>query len=139
MPRRRTLALSLADALASADTLPRDAAAVALALRYAALIDAAAPAAKYRAPLQALASLVTAYGDDKSREALDKVRDALAHHSVASDLGPKLHAVLQSLGMTLQGRGVKGGPIGAPSHAVPVQRPIDELRNRRQRPGINAS
>lgn len=51
------------------------------------------------------------------------------------DLGPKLLAVLTSLGMTPTGRGVKGG-----SQGVPVTDKLDELAERRAaRSGTNGA
>lgn len=115
-------------ALRDAPLLPRDTAAVALAKRYAALLDDAAPDAKYGEPLRLIAAALPM--DDQVEKAFRKVADALAQHSVASDLGPKLLAVLASLGMTPAGRGVKGGAQGGPA---PVASKLDELRARRER------
>jgi hypothetical protein len=109
--------------------MPRDAGAVQLARRYAGLIDAAASAVKYRKPLETLERAVRLSDDPDAPEALEKLRDALAAHSVASDLGPKLLAVLTSLGMTLAGRSAKGGAQGGPA----IGGKLDELRARRQR------
>jgi len=53
-----------------------------------------------------------------------------------SDLGPKLLAVLASLGMTPAGRGVKGGK----QDATPVSNALDELEQRRaKRAGTNGA
>ena len=96
---------SLADALILAKIPPWGAGTVALAQRYAALLDEAAPARKYDKALRTLGAAVGLYaGDDASAvvEAFDAVRDALGQHSVASDLGPKLLATLAALNMTLQ-------------------------------------
>ncbi len=112
---RGPLARALGSALSAAATAPEDAAAVALARRYAALIDNAAVASKYREPLRYLRAVVTAYGDEDAVKHLDKIADALAAYSVASDLGPKLLTALTALGMTTAGRnvgGAKGGESG---------------------------
>lgn len=107
-------------------TDPRDAAAERLAVHYAALIDNAAPAAKYRRALATLHAAAATSDDPDVADALDVVQIALAEHSVASDLGPKLLAVLGALGLTTAGRGAaKDGGKRAPSN------PIDELRARR--------
>lgn len=106
------MAKALAEALKTAPTLPRDKSAVALAKRYAELIDNAQYAAKYRAPLRMLRSALPP--DPRLLDAYEKVADALAEHSVASDLGPKLLAVLTSLGMTAAGRSAKGGAADGP-------------------------
>lgn len=114
-------------ALAVAPTKPEDAGAVALARRYAALIDETAPASKYREPLAVLGRAVAVYEDPDAGKALDKIADALAAHSVASDLGPKLLAVLTALGMTTVSRGAKGGGVDVSKQL----NPLDELRKRR--------
>jgi len=114
----------------------RDEAAAALARRYAALIDAAVPSARYaehiaavRAALDTLnaAGLIVGVDYDKHWQ---KITEALAAHSVASDLGPKLLAALTSLGLTLAGRGAKGGTNDAPSAPV-EQSTTDRLREQR--------
>lgn len=105
---------ALDEALKTAPVLPRDAAAVKLARRYAELIDNAAPAAKYRAPLRILYAALPVGAPPPVTEAYDKIKEALAEHSVASDLGPKLLAVLASLGMTAAGRTAKGGAADGP-------------------------
>ncbi len=87
-----TLSTILTRALKDVELLPRDAAAVDVAKRYAKLID------------------------DES--------------SLVADVGPKLLAVLTSLGMTPAGRGSKGG--GGQS-VSPVGSKLDELEERRER------
>jgi hypothetical protein len=109
---------------------PRDVAAERLALTYAELIDNAAPAARYRKALGALTRAVEAYEGldaEDAAEALHTVADALAEHSVASDLGPKLTAVLTALRLTTAARGAAkdGGKRAEPSN------PLDELKARR--------
>lgn len=121
---------AVAVALRTVDSRPEDAGAIALCRRYARLIDHAAPNAKYRKALQTLAIAASESEDEKASEAFHTVADALAEHSVASDLGPKLLAALTSLGLTLAGRGAKGGQ----SDAKPGSR-LDELRERRARKG----
>lgn len=119
-------------ALAVAPTKAEDAGVVALAHRYAALIDNATIAAKYRKPLAVLRRVVALYsGEEDAVDALDKIADALAAHSVASDLGPKLLAALTALGMTVASRGAKGGSGDAPKQSSP----LDELRRRRAQRG----
>lgn len=130
-PRRlRTAVRAALDARDAADS--RDVGTEQLALRYAGLIDDAAPAAKYRRPLDAL-NLALLQVDDQDAvaeavEALRKIRDALAHHSVLSDLGPKLLAALEALQLTPRARTavMKGGNGGS----APAS-PLDELRARR--------
>lgn len=107
------MAKALAAALKTANPPPSDGAAVQLAKQYAELIDRAAPAAKYREALELLAA-ATADASPRVAKALWTVTDALAEHSVHSDLGPKLHALLTALGMTAAGRGVGGGATNGP-------------------------
>lgn len=103
---------ALVEALKEAPVLPRDQGAVALALRYAALIDEATPASKYRDPMRHINRAISP-ADEKALEAWAKIADALAAHSVMSDLGPKLLATLAALGMSVSGRDAKSG--GAPN------------------------
>lgn len=108
---------------------PRDVAAERLALTYAELIDNAAPAAKYRKAMAVLSRAIDAYvglDAEDAAEAFQTVATALAEHSVASDLGPKLQVALTSLGLTTAARGEqKGERRSAPTN------PLDELRARR--------
>lgn len=120
-------------ALVAAPPEDRDSGAVALIKNYAALIDEAAPAARYRKPLERLTRAVDRYfGDDAEQvaEALEVIRTALASHSVASDLGPKLLAALTSLGLTVAGRGARKNDGG---NGDQRRDPLDELFARRQR------
>lgn len=107
-PQSRALDAALIDA----PTLPRDGAAVALARRYAALIDEATPASKYREPLLLISQALP--GDPQIEKAFRTIADALGAHSVASDLGPKLLATLTALGMTATGRAPKVGGGSGP-------------------------
>lgn len=108
---------------------PRDGAAAALALTYAGLIDQAAPAGKYRRPLEVLQRAVSglALEEDDPFEAFQVIATALAEHTVASDLGPKLMQTLAGLGLTTASRGEQRGEgkTRAPSN------PLDELKAKR--------
>lgn len=120
---------ALERALVEAKPATRDAGAVALARRYAALVDGAAVLAKHREPLRVLRRAVDAYDDPEAAgKAFDRIHEALAAHSVASDLGPKLLAALTALGMTVAGRGVKGGE---PSGGIAAR--LDEFTAARAR------
>ena len=121
---------AVAAALRAAELRPEDGAAKALAQRYAALIDEAVPLAKYDKPLRALRQAVRESSDPNAEEHLAKIEVALSAHSVASDLGPKLLAVLTALGMPAAGRGAKGGTGGGT--VSPVASKLDELRERRR-------
>ena len=109
-----SLALALTKSLREADFRPRDHAAVALAKRYAAIIEAAEMAA---------AELAAMKPDDESQaEAVARLAARVETVKVLNDLGPKLLAVLAALGMTpasrtqSQGGGVSGvdsGPADA--------------------------
>lgn len=117
---------ALDEALANLTIEDRDRAAVQLAKHYATLIDESAPASKYREPLLLISQALPR--DEPIELAFRKITDALSAHSVMSDLGPKLLAVLNALGMTPAGRKAKIADDG-------VQRPkgpTDELRERRE-------
>lgn len=115
---------------------PRDAGTRALAERYAALLDEAAPDRSYAKALRVLGEVVEqaleyAGRPDRIREindAWEKVRDALAEHSVASDLGPKLLAALTAQGLSLAGRKEKadgGGQVQAMGNPLQLVRDED--------------
>jgi hypothetical protein len=130
--RSPSLSRSVASAIRSAKNDPKDAAARALAQRYAALIDEAAPAAKYRKALDRLAPAVAFYADEDADQVVDAfntVRTALAEHSVASDLGPKLLAALHALGLTLAARGATKEASGG----KPADSAEDEIARQRAR------
>jgi hypothetical protein len=126
---------ALEEALNGAQIPPTGAAAVALARRYAALLDEPAPAAKYRRHLRVLAAAAkvameqarTDRDETAIAEMVEAVTTALAEHSVASDLGPKLLATLQGLGMVLPA--VKAPTSDGPATAATSAR--DELKARR--------
>lgn len=88
---------------------PLDAGTAQLAEHYALLIDNAAPSRSYATALRVLGNFLDGALSSIPEEspvytqvsgAWDKVSSALAEHSVASDLGPKLLAALQQLGLT---------------------------------------
>ena len=110
--------------LSETPILGRDAAAAALARRYARLIDDAAVAARYDEPLRKIRDALP--DDDGVAEAYHKIVVALSEHSTTSDLGPKLLAALAACGMTPASRIAKNGGPGAPVVS-------DELRALRDR------
>jgi hypothetical protein len=111
------------------DPDPRDGAAAALALRYAGLMDEPTPAGRYRRPLEVLARSVIGLEleEDDPQEALQVIVTALAEHTVASDLGPKLLAVLAGLGLTAVSRGEQRGE----GKKDAPRDPLDELKAKR--------
>jgi hypothetical protein len=130
-------------ALTAATLDDRDRGTAELCRRYAILIDNATPASKYKAPFDALRLAVEqAAGVDPdvkpAYDALDKIETALAEHTVASDLGPKLLAALTSLGLSVAGRAGKtsgGTPDVGAAPARTVEQPRsqrDEIRARRE-------
>jgi hypothetical protein len=132
------MARAVGASLAEAKLGKADQGAAALCRRYARLIDNAAPAAKYRESLEAvqraldtLAVLDPVVGVDYMKH-WAKITDALAEHTVASDLGPKLLVALTSLGLTLAGRGAKGGTTGDGAPARPAST-TDRLREQREK------
>lgn len=112
-------------ALSSVQIEPKDAAAAQLARHYAELIDNAAPSKKYAKALDWLATVESESPNADEHERT--ICAALAEHSVASDLGPKLLAALTSLGMT---PAAAGGVVVPPPASKPKS-PLDELRQRR--------
>lgn len=133
------MARAVSAALSAATIDERDRGTAELARRYAALIDNATPASKYRAPLDELAQAI-GYAEDieAAEKALDKIKDALAAHSVASDLGPKLLAALGALGLSVAGRAGKtiGSTDGGAAATQPAARPetqLERLRRERER------
>lgn len=127
---------ALDEALNNVTVQTRDKAAVALARRYAALLDEAAPASRYREPLLLISQALPA--DPPIEKAFRTIADALGAHSVASDLGPKLLAVLTALGMTPAGRGAKDAtppPDGKPKGKADELAERREERERKRREG----
>lgn len=134
-----SIAEALEGALSSANIPDQSAGAVALARRYARLLDEPAVNAKYRTPLDCLQKVFRHYratvrltptearGLDSAEATLTV---ALAEHSVASDLGPKLLAALTALNLTLPATGTGAKPE-APS-VKPVE-PLDAERAEAQR------
>lgn len=130
MPTQGPMTRAVAAAIRAAATTTdkQDEGAKALARRYAVLIDEATAAAKYGEPLRVLARVVAAAEDpEAAAKAYQKIADALAEHSVASDLGPKLLQALTALGLTPAARGTKQG--GDPRAGI-AQR-LDEFTRRR--------
>lgn len=123
-----TLVDRVGEAVKAATTKPEDAGTIALALEYARLLDAPEPASKYREALEWLHSLDPETEKGERHAAL--LRSALAEHSVTSDLGPKLLAALESLGMSPRARAALKG--GKPDDK-PGKSPLDELRAARAR------
>lgn len=121
-PRTPSIGRALAAALRDAQPGPRDAGAVALAKRYAALLDGAAEAL-------AMAEALVAEDDSQAR-VIHALQERLSAHEVAGDLGPKLLAVLAALGLTPAARAAaKGGATdGGRSRGADV---LAELRGRR--------
>jgi hypothetical protein len=125
------------EALAAQPPDARDKAAAELALTYARLIDDAAPAAKYAAALRWLDGLETTAAAEKYP---DLIAAALSAHTVASDLGPKLLAALESLQMSPRARSaVQKGSTGDQPSANPLDQ-LAERRAGRSRPaGVDAA
>ncbi len=137
--RERSAVLpALEQALTKAAPEQRDAGAVALARRYAQLLDDAVAADKYTKALRLVGEAVAEQADamgigqqtraDQLLTAWDRIASALAEHSVASDLGPKLQAALTALGMTPAGRSEKQGGEG--SNVTSIRSPLTIARER---------
>lgn len=104
-----------------------DAGAVALALQYAELIDRPSAKQAYAKAIRTVtdaversAEFMTPPNAAALMDAWDKLSSALAEHTVASDLGPKLFAVLTGLGLTPAGRAAKGAPAAGGGQVVPT-------------------
>lgn len=135
LTRRIQQTPALTRALAAAKPAELDAATVALAKRYAELLDEAAAADKYRRPIEKVEQAVRMAAADMAppaAEALEnawsKLQSALAEHSVASDLGPKLLAALQQLGLTPASRASKSGNPDAPGNVSTLPTPLQALQ-----------
>lgn len=97
---------AVAGTVAKLDQVDVDAAAVRLAERYAAQIDEAAVIAADLADVTS--------EDEDTAKVLYALRKRVEAHQVLIDLGPKLLAVLESLGATPKGRAALGkGPVPA--------------------------
>jgi hypothetical protein len=116
------LAAELAAALAAAKVEQRDRGTERLARHYAELIDNAAPSRSYAKSIRVLGTFIEdnadilGHGSPRERElmeAWDKASSALAEHSVASDLGPKLLAAMIALQLTPASRVPKSGAAPA--------------------------
>ena len=113
---------------------PHDAGTVALAITYAALIDAAAPTAALAKALEIVDPHIPAA--PATADAWRKITAALAAHTVASDLGPKLLATLEALLLSPRAR------AAAKKAVTPDDKPatpLDELRQLRARKSRTAA
>lgn len=110
IPVRTAVLPSVRTSLAAMKVEAIDAGAAALAVRYAELLDEAVAAQKYASAIRILGRFIDWNNNgpqDQRRQveqAWDRISAALAEHSVASDLGPKLQAALTALGLTPAGR-----------------------------------
>lgn len=137
---RGPMARAVGGAIGAAKIRDQDRGTAELARRYAALIDDATPASKYRLPLRDLRraldmlAIFEPLAAVEAGQQLDKITDALAVHSVTSDLGPKLLAALTALGLTPAAvAGVRKGGQGDGVGTAP-DRPESEFeRIRRER------
>jgi hypothetical protein len=128
----------LEEALILAQIDAQGAAGVELARRYARLLDDAAPGKAYVEALALMGRAMDHYAEcekwppmelrriDKARETITV---ALAEHSVASDLGPKLQSILAALGLVLPAAAPK--QKAAPDVQPSGDTPADELARQR--------
>lgn len=114
----------------------RDAGAASLAVRYAELMDEAVAAQKYATALRTVSNFIDWNIDnaprdqrDKVRAAWDKISSALAEHSVASDLGPKLLAALTGLQLTPAAHAPKPAAEQAKAEVKQMENPLQLLRD----------
>lgn len=139
----------LLTSLAGAKLTPADQATRALAIRYAELLDDAAIAEKYARAVRMVGDAVTIQSEHMGETAANqlltawtRIESALAEHTVASDLGPKLLAALTSLNMTPAARAPKAAPgKGGEGGSAPAKEaektPLELARERarRRKPG----
>ena len=102
-PRTQKLSPSVEEALKYATLQPEDAAVADLARSYARTIDNAAAIAERAAKIPF---------DPDTAEEVAKLRARVSAHATMADLGPKLLAALESLGVTPKARAAAGKPRG---------------------------
>lgn len=117
--RPPSITRALTAALKAAQGGPADAAAVALARRYAALIDRAEHLAEELAGLRA--------EDDDQAKQLAALKARVDAQTVASDLGPKLLAALTALKLTPSARAAIAAGEVKPGDR-PAANPVARLR-----------
>jgi hypothetical protein len=113
------LSQAVTDALTARPAEPCDSATAELARTYAALIDDAAPSAALAKAIDTISPHIPA--DPAAADAWRKITTALAEHSVASDLGPKLLAALDALQLTPRAR------AAAKKAVTPNDKPANSL------------
>lgn len=116
-------------ALAEATPERRDAGAVALLRAYADLLDDAGVPGKYSDALDWVFQVAAASEDRNADKHARAILLALSLQSATSDLGPKMLAAMEALGLTPRAR-----KVAAPAaDRNGVKSPIDELRDKRRR------
>lgn len=139
-PERDTLLSQVEHSLVEAEHGAKYAAASALAEHYAFLIDCAAPTKAYATAIRVLQKFIDeqimmvrpAPEQREIERAWDTVRTALAEHSVASDLGPKLLTALERLDLTTNSSGKPGrlpAVAATPGQREPLPTPIGGVSN----------
>ena len=126
---------SVQASLAALDVQQIDAAAASLAVRYAELMDEAAAAQKYAKAIRVISRFIDWNIDSMPQqtrrdvlEGWDRITAALAQHTVASDLGPKLLAALTSLQLTPAGRAAAPPPESGKGQVETLPDPLELLR-----------
>lgn len=141
---RQPILPELRSSLAAAKLKPLDSATAAVALRYAELLDECAVEKQYVKPLEMIGQAIASVADDMMNPtqadqlvgAFKKIESALAEHTTASDLGPKLLATLTSLNLTPAARekGSKVAADGQGGEVIPMVNPLvvarDEAKKR---------
>ncbi len=132
---RQPILPSVRTSLADIDLRPRDAAAAALAVRYAELLDEAVAAQKYATALRVMSRFVewnnNGPADQRKQveQAWDKISAALSEHSVASDLGPKLLAALDKLALTRPPIKPEPSAPATTAEVTPMTNPLELLQD----------
>lgn len=145
-PERSPVLPGVRESLADAKLGAQDAGAAALAVRYAELLDQAAVERQYTKAVERIDRVVTGAADNMSQvagqqvlDSWDRIRSALAEHSTASDMGPKLLAALTALGLTPAGRASKGSKEQPSASVSTLPSPLQVLREQARERRAGAS
>lgn len=145
-PERSPVLPGVRASLADAKLGEQDGAAAALALRYAELLDDAAVERQYTKAVERIDRVVAGAADNMSQvagqqvlDSWDRIRSALAEHSTASDMGPKLLATLTALGLTPAGRAAKGSKEQPSASVSTLPSPLQVLREQARERRAGAS
>lgn len=134
-PKRTPVLPGVQASLAALNLTDLDAAAASLAVRYAELMDEAVAAQKYAKAIRVMSNFITWNIDNLPQQARrdvmdgwDRITAALAEHTVASDLGPKLLAALTGLQLTPAARAAAVPESASKAEVTPLPNALELLR-----------